>query len=316
MIFKVLLILTIVLQFASTMIAAKLTKRTKFNSAWILFAIAMLFVNAQLIYELIVLLKTKVINYNSFMVWSIIIISLCLSVGVFYLEKIISYIEAVVRYRQMYEKKVISSMIKAEERERQRIAKELHDGVGPLLSSAKMSLSFVSRKETTEETRLEMLSGIEQVVDESIRSVREVSNNLSPNVLNSFGLVRAINNFINKLALPPMIEIKFTANIKKERYSPETEIVLYRICCELINNAIKHSKGTRISLIISSTKGNITLNFKDNGVGFDYKEMMASDKRGLGLSNMENRVDYLGGKIEVKSGKDAGTETIIVVPVK
>lgn len=316
MVFKVLLILTIALQFASTLIAIRLIKRTKFNSAWILFAIAMLFVNAQLIYGLVLLFKTKTIVYTQIMIWSIIIISLCLSVGVFYLEKIISYIEAVVRYRRIYEKKVISSMIGAEERERQRIAKELHDGIGPLLSSAKMSLSFTSRKETSEDTRLSMLSGIEEVIDESIRSVCEISNNLSPNVLNSFGLVRAINNFINKLTLPPMIEIKFTANIRKDRYNPETEIILYRICCELINNAIKHSKGTRMQLLMTSTKGKLTLRFNDNGIGFDYKGIMAGDKRGLGLSNIENRVDYLGGKIEVISSKETGTETIIVVPVK
>lgn len=323
MLFKVLLILSIVLQFASTSIAIKLTRRTKFNSAWILFAIAMLIVNSQLIYELVTIFKTKKISYYNYMVWSTIVVSLCLTIGVFYLEKIISYIEAVVRYRRMYERKVITSMISAEERERQRIAKELHDGLGPLLSSAKMSISYILKpldenesEETKKKSRTvkeQMLDGVEQVIDESIKSVREISNNLSPNVLNNFGLVRAVTNFINKLPLPPHIKILFDTDIRKERFGSDTEIILYRVCCELINNSIKHSECTRMKLTILCDKDNIYLTFADNGKGFDYEKVMQSDKKGLGLSNIVSRIEFLGGTLEVNSVKDKGTVTYIKV---
>lgn len=315
MIFKVLLILSIVMQFASFVIAIKLTRRTRFNSAWILFALAMLIVNSQLIYELFMIFKTKQINYYSYMVWSTIVVSLSLSIGVFYSEKIISYIEAVVRYRQMYEKKVIASMISAEEKERQRIAKELHDGLGPLLSSAKMSLSFINKDDTPQTVKNEMMVGVSEVIDESIKSVREISNNLSPNVLNNFGLARAITNFINKLPLPPHIKLSFDTNIRKERYKADTEIILYRICCELINNAIKHSGGDAMRLSIESDSKSLMLIFSDNGKGFNYKNVMQSDKKGLGLSNIVSRIEFLGGTLKVDSVAGKGTVTTIRVSI-
>ena len=323
MIFKVLLILSIILQFASTTIAVKLTRRTKFNSAWILFAVAMLIVNSQLIYELVAIFKTKRISYYNYMVLSTVIVSWSLSIGVFYLEKIISYIEAVVRYRRMYDRKVITSMIGAEEKERQRIAKDLHDGLGPLLSSAKMSLSYISRpfneNESKEEhkknieAKVKMLNVVEQVIDESIKSVREISNNLSPNVLNDFGLVRAISNFINKLPLPPHIKISFDSDTRKERYDAEEEIILYRVCCELINNSIRHSQGDRINLTIISEDKFLLLTFTDNGKGFNYKNVMQSDTKGLGLSNIVSRIEFLGGTLDVNSVIGKGTVTTIRV---
>lgn len=315
MIFKVLLILSIVMQFASSVIAIKLTRRTRFNSAWILFAIAMFIVNSQLIFELFMTFKTKHINYSSYMVWSTIVVSLCLSIGVFYLEKIISYIEAVVRYRQMYEKKVIASMISAEEKERQRIAKELHDGLGPLLSSAKMSLSFITKEDTPQTLKNEMTVGVGEVIDESIKSVREISNNLSPNVLNNFGLIRAISNFTNKLTLPPNIKIAFSTNIRKERYKADTEIILYRICCELIGNSIKHSGCTEMKLTVESDGKYLLLTFNDNGKGFNYKSVMQGDKKGLGLSNIVSRVEFLGGTLKVDSVAGKGTTTTIKVGI-
>ena len=311
------------MQFASTTIAVKLTRRTKFNSAWILFAIAMLIVNSQLIYELVMIFKTKKISYYNYMVWSTIIVSWSLSIGVFYLEKIISYIEAVVRYRRMYEKKIITSMISAEEKERHRIAKDLHDGLGPLLSSAKMSISYISRPFNKDESndehlrnieqKVKMLNTVELVIDESIKSVREISNNLSPNVLNDFGLARALSNFINKLPLPPHIKISFDSNIRKERYDADEEIILYRICCELINNAIRHSEGTKITLNIISNEDNLLLTFTDNGKGFNYKNVMQSDNKGLGLSNIASRIEFLGGTLEVNSIIGKGTMTNIRV---
>lgn len=315
MLFKILLILAFILQLASTSIAIKLTKRTTFNSAWILFATAMIIVNAQLVYELINIFKTKHINYNDFMLWSTLIVSLCLSIGVFFVEKIITYVEAVVRYRQIYEKKVIISILRAEERERARIAKELHDGLGPLLSSASMSLSYITKEDSPTSTKKEMLEGVANVIDESIKSVREISNNLSPNTLNSFGLIRAVNNFINKLTLPPYITINFTTNIKKDRYNKDTEIIVYRICCELINNALKHSGCNTIDLSITGNKKSLSLLHKDNGKGFDYNATIASDSKGLGLSNIVSRVDYVGGKLTVESTPDSGTLTSIIIPI-
>ncbi len=317
MIFKILLSLTIIIQFAAFVIAIKMTRRTKFNSAWILYALAMLIINTQLIHELVIIFGLESINYRDYMVWSTIIVSLSLSIGVFYMEKIISYIEAIERYRNMYDKRLLSSMMSAEENERQRIAKELHDGLGPLLSSAKMSLSYAAKESTPHKNKEEIMNRIKELIDESVHSVREISNNLSPNTLSTFGLKRALTSFINKLPLPPERKIYFNTNIKQERFDSETEILLYRVCSELINNSLKHSKASELNLLIEHQNDKIFLQFSDNGIGFDYDKLKNEpDGLGLGLSNIESRVSLLNGSVSMDNEIGKGSKTTIHVPIK
>ena len=135
---------------------------------------------------------------------------------------------------------MLTATLRAEEKARSSFSKELHDGLGPLLSSAKMSLSALQREEQ-DPARQEMLSNTTYLINEAIRSIREISNNLSPHVLQDFGLERAIQNFIDKSAAMHPVQIQFSTNLGNKRYETDIEVILYRVICELINNSLKHA---------------------------------------------------------------------------
>ena len=170
-------------------------------------------------------------------------------------------------------------MLRTEEKARSRFSKELHDGLGPLLSSARMSLSVLSREERSADQR-EIIDNTTYVIDEAIRSLREISNNLSPHVLNDFGLARGVQNFIDKSAAMHDAKIRFTTNLRTERYDTDIEVILYRVICELINNSLKHAACTSINLSLSQNGSELALDYTDDGRGFNPQAMMDC---GMGL---------------------------------
>jgi len=179
-----------------------------------------------------------------------IVVSVCLSIGVMYAHKLFKYIDRLNRQRQLLNKRILTAVLRTEEKARSRFSKELHDGLGPLLSSARMSLSVLSREERSADQR-EIIDNTTYVIDEAIRSLREISNNLSPHVLNDFGLARGVQNFIDKSAAMHDAKIRFTTNLRTERYDTDIEVILYRVICELINNSLKHAACTSINLSLS-----------------------------------------------------------------
>ena len=132
------------------------------------------------------------------------------------------------------------------------------------------------------------------MIDEAIRSLREISNNLSPHVLNDFGLARGVQNFIDKSAAMHDVKIRFTTNLRSERYDTDIEVILYRVICELINNSLKHAACTAINLSLSQNGSELTLDYTDNGRGFNPQAMMDC---GMGLSNIASRINSLGGHV-------------------
>lgn len=124
--------------------------------------------------------------------------SLCFAVGILIVNKLLNYIARTESQRRISERRILNTVLRTEEKERRRFSKDLHDGLGPLLSSAKMSVSALSTSDMSAQNQ-EILRNVTYVVDEAIRSLREVSANLSPHLLDNFGLARAVSNFINKL---------------------------------------------------------------------------------------------------------------------
>ena len=235
------------------------------------------------------------------------VISVCLSIGVMYAHKLFKYIDRLNRQRQLLNKRILTAVLRTEEKSRSRFSKELHDGLGPLLSSARMSLSALERDECRPEQR-EIIGNTTYVIDEAIRSLREISNNLSPHVLNDFGLARGVQNFIDKTAAMHDVKIRFTTNLRTERYDTDVEVILYRVICELINNSLKHSGCTNIGLSLVRNRRVLTLDYTDNGRGFNPEAMMDC---GMGLSNMASRINSLGGTLEIASSKGKGMRAAI-----
>ncbi len=227
-----------------------------------------------------------------------IVISVCLSIGVMYAHKLFMYIARLDRQRQLWNKRILTAVLRTEERSRADFSRELHDGLGPLLSSAKMSLTALTREERNPEQR-EILENTTYVINEAIRSLREISNNLSPHVLNDFGLARGVQNFIDKSTAMHDVKIRFTTNLRTERFDTDVEVILYRVICELINNSLKHAACSAIHLSLSQ-----------NGRGFDSKAMMDC---GMGLSNIASRINSLGGTFRIDSQKGKGMRAAIRV---
>ena len=308
MLIKILLVIAIVIQCVATGYALRLVRTTKYNSVWILFIVGFSLLSVERLIQLLLVSGFEIIPRWWFGYLGI-VISICLSIGVMYAHKLFKYINRLNRQRSLLNKRILTAVLRTEEKARSRFSKELHDGLGPLLSSAKMSLTALAREEHDAEQR-EIIDNTTYVIDEAIRSLREISNNLSPHVLNDFGLARGVQNFIDKSAAMHDVKIRFTTNLRSERYDTDIEVILYRVICELINNSLKHAACSAINLSLSQNGSELTLDYTDNGRGFNPQAMMDC---GMGLSNIASRINSLGGTFDIASAKGKGMRAAIRV---
>ncbi|MDE6827117.1 sensor histidine kinase [uncultured Alistipes sp.] len=311
MLIKILLVISILVQTLATVYALRLVRTTKYNSVWILFIVGFSLLSVERVVQLLLACGAEV-NPRWWFGYLGIVVSVCLSIGVVYAHKLFKYIARLNRQRQTLNKRILTAVLRTEEKARSRFSKELHDGLGPLLSSAKMSLSALAREERTPEQR-EIIDNTTYVIDEAIRSLREISNNLSPHVLNDFGLARGVQHFIDRSAAMHNVRIRFTTNLRAERYDTDVEVILYRVICELINNSLKHAACTNVNLSLSRAGTTLVLDYSDNGRGFDSKAMMDC---GMGLSNIDSRINSLGGTFDIDSAKGKGMHATIRIDTR
>ena len=314
MVLQILLITSIILQMIAAAIAVRLMSRTKYNSSWILITIALTLMTITRCGEYLQQVWGRELNVpQDFFVWMGVMTSLCFAVGVFLVRKIFDWIETLNKQRRLTERRILNTVMRTEEKERLRFSKELHDGLGPLLSSASMSLSALRNVELSPNDK-EILDNTSYVIDEAIRSLREISNNLSPHILNDFGLGKGISNFINKLSARGTVkQINFSTNLKEERFDTDIEVILYRVMCELINNTIKHSGASQIDLSLNYDGESIIVEYADNGRGFNPSAMKDV---GMGLSNIYSRISSLKGKVDITSERGKGMKAVIRVGLK
>ena len=307
---QILLYLSIVVQCVAMFYAVRLVRVTKYNSIWILFIIGFVVLAGERVLQLWM-------SYGNpepliELEWFDIVVSICMSVGIVLLDKLIIYIGRLNRHRQLTDKRILMAVLRAEERTRSNFAKELHDGLGPLLSSAKISLSALASTEM-DESRQEIFNNTRYVVDEALRSLREISNNLSPHVLSDFGLARGIQTFIDRLSSLHSVKISFATNLKGERYDTDIEVIIYRVVCELINNSLKHSGCSEIRLSLTVSGDVMELQYSDNGRGFNPQAVMDC---GMGLSNIYSRINSLNGEMDMYSSKGKGMRASVKVNVR
>lgn len=307
---RVLLYLAIIVQLIALYYAIRLVRVTKYNAIWILFIIGFLVLGVQRVVQLWT-------NYGHpmpvlTMTWFDIAVSLCVSVGIVLLDKLFIYIDRLNHHRQLMDRRILTAVLRTEEKTRANFSKELHDGLGPLLSSAKISLSALSHSDMTAEQR-DIFNNTLYVVDEALRSLREISNNLSPHALTDFGLARGIQIFVDKAAALHKVKISFATNLRGERYDPDIEVIMYRVVCELITNSLKHSGCSEIRLSLSVAGDTLEMQYSDNGRGFDPQAMMDC---GIGLSNINSRVSSLNGTFDIRSSKGRGMCASVKVNVR
>ena len=302
------LVLSLIVQAVATIFALRLVRKTKYNISWILMIAGYLIISVMMFLQLR-MYNGKINVSPQAMVAICAFSTICISVGVMFAHRLVKYIDRLNRQRTLLNKRLLTAVLRAEEKSKSRFAKELHDGMGPLLSSAKMSLTALnSAKE--EKQRAEIVANTTYVIDEAIRSLRGISNNMQPQVLNDFGLARGLQNFINKSVAIHSAKICFTTNLRNERFDPDVEIVVYRVICELINNSLKHSGCNAINMSLILNEGSLALDYADDGQGFDPQSMMDC---GMGLSNIASRINSLNGTLDITSEKDKGMRAFVKV---
>jgi signal transduction histidine kinase len=311
---KAVLIISIVFQLIAAFIALSLTRRTKFNISWILISIAFLLIALRGILDLVPFYY-KELQSEIYLIYRIleIVIAVLLLAGVIFINRLFKSLKRIDDIRTESENKILQAIMQTEEKERRQLAKDLHDGIGPLLSNIKMSVSALDRSQITGFNRT-VIDNISSLINESITSLKYTSNNLSPHILDSFGLASAVSSFIENINLLGKIDVTFSSNIENVRFESQIETNLYRIICELFQNTIKHASASNVSLLIHNHENRLITQYFDDGIGFDPFD--GSLLGGMGISNMHSRLKALNGSIEFKRIMPKGMMTSVVIRIK
>jgi signal transduction histidine kinase len=226
---------------------------------------------------------------------------------------IIYFFVSIIRYHRRYmrlQREKIFAEITIREAERKRIAGDLHDSLGPLLSAVKLNISSVD-VESAEDRQVLDKTG--KYLDEIIGSLRRISHDLLPNTLERKGLVEAIREFINQVNTRQSLNIQLFI-VKEISIPREKEIHIFRMIQEIVHNTIKHSGANTLQIGFSEEGGHLLCLTKDNGKGFD-KEKALSGSHGLGLRSLESRCEILNGVLTLDSAPGAGTNYFIKIPM-
>ena len=295
------LIISIVLQIIAASIALRFMKLTKYRLSWILLSLAFVFMAVQKIIQFFEYFRgTPSYTWQMIDEWTGVLISFMIIVGVVLIRELFYSLKRMDQERVRAEKRVINAIVTTEEKERKRFAEELHDGLGPLLSTVKMSLSTLIEK-IKDSPEADILNNTNHLVNEALNTLKDISNNLSPHVLSNFGLASAIAAFTAKINQTGAVEIDFKSNMEGLRLENDKEVVIYRAACELINNSVRHSGASRIEIELNKHEKFITLQYNDDGRGFDSNTLSNEDPKGMGLSNIETRVKSVDGVFILES---------------
>ncbi len=204
--------------------------------------------------------------------------------------------------RKNFEQAKLNAIVETEERELLKLAGDLHDEVGPLLSSLNMYLSLLKREQT--ENKPEIIENMQGILVDTIRSVREISTNLSPHALNNYGLVAAINSFIEPGR--KLLTISFNENVGEIGLPKVVEINCYRIIKEMLNNTLKYAQAKEVQIMLFLEDNILQLIYQDDGIGFNLESTLAKNDKGIGLLNILNRLNTMKASYTLKSKPNEG----------
>jgi PAS domain S-box-containing protein len=212
--------------------------------------------------------------------------------------------------RKFLARKLFETIILTEEEERSRIARDLHDETGPLLSALKMyTTSFMESKDTEKKDKLASQMGV--IIRDVIDSIKEISNDMSPHVLVNFGLNAALQNIVNLFS--KNLKIYQQSNIRNLRFPGTLESVVYRIIKELINNTVKHAQAANIYIRLGYADAELSCHYRDDGIGFEMKDPQQMPGQGMGFSNIISRIRSLGGSYTISASPGNGFEINIIL---
>lgn len=211
------------------------------------------------------------------------------------------------KIKQDQQEEILRNTISAQEKERKRIAQDLHDEVGAMLSVVKLNVGRIEKK-SGEQIAKDLAAETKTYLDDVITQVRRISRALLPPSLEKLGLFFALEELVNWVNKSDQLNIICWKGGEQARLDIQKELALFRITQELLNNAIKHSKANEIVIKVRFGVKLLAMSVSDNGSGFDISEKMTT---GLGLKNLESRTQIMGGKFKMKSAPGKGTKAII-----
>jgi len=216
--------------------------------------------------------------------------------------------------QKQIEKQVINSLIEGEERERRRVAMELHDGLGQYLSAANMTFEAILgfTKAMPKEQHEQYKHGL-GLLKHAIKESRTVAQNLLPKAIEDFGLALAVEALVDDYQKNTDIKFYYYQNVEDQSINQSVEINLFRMIQEALNNAIKHANCTKIDVQIVKDDDDIVCTIEDDGIGFDFDERKR--KSGLGMQSLQTRSRALNGELDIITAPGKGTLISIIIPL-
>lgn len=227
---------------------------------------------------------------------------------------IIYFIASIIHYHRRYiklQKERILAEIVMQENERKRIANDLHDSLGPLLSTVKLNINSIN---VDDEEEKEIIDRAGRHLDAIIKTIRQISYNLLPNTLDRKGLFVALNEFASEVTNKKGLRIDIRAD-KDPALEKDKEIHAFRMLQEIIHNTIKHAYAKKLQVTLKRDDNNFWILTEDDGVGFSLNKSK-NESTGFGLKSIESRVEILHGKMNIETQPGAGTSYVIQIPLK
>lgn len=232
---------------------------------------------------------------------------------VFYQRKMVRQRERMNQLEVEHQKDLLSSTIHAQENERKRIAVDLHDGIGGLLSAAKLYINQL-RPEMVDTDYRVIKEEANALLDETIGNIRTIHHDLQPASLENLGLISAVEGLCKRFCDFLTIELYYQQEL---RFNNTKEVTLFRIIQELLNNTLKHSEAQKVAISFVFNTKELVINYQDNGKGFDLSEIKAQKKQesGLGLKSIESRIGAINGQLEYQTAVGKGVKVKITTPL-
>ncbi len=206
------------------------------------------------------------------------------------------------------------AVLKGEAQERTRLAKDLHDGLGGMLSGIKYSFQHMKGNMIMTPENHQAFERSMDMLDSSIQEMRRVAHNMMPEALVKFGLGAALKDFCNDIHRSGALQVNHQfIGLEKDSVSDTVAITVFRIVQELLNNVLKHASATNVMVQVAKNDTTLSVTVEDDGKGFNTSTL--DNSRGIGWSNIRNRVEFLKGNIDIKSVPNAGTSVLIEIPV-
>ncbi len=214
-----------------------------------------------------------------------------------------------------YREELLRSTILTQEEERRRIAKDLHDDLGSKLNVLKLNIYQVKKFTGDSAPAEELIGDVKSLLDQTIHTTRRISHELLPPTLQDFGLPTALEELCDGFQRTGSVDIHLEVDDPDARLPQvNSELQLFRVVQELINNSIRHGEARQIGIRLHHGKESLKLHYYDNGKGFDVTRL--AEKKGLGLKNIDSRLHLIGATIRYESEPGAGvTATVDLNPV-